>query len=84
MKDPSHPIYNSPIMGFAHHRIILDDAGKPADDEFLDVNTTFEKLTGLNANEIVGKTVTAAMPGIATGEFDCMGFFGEVAFQRET
>ena len=79
MKQKDNPILNSPIMGYAHHRIILDDAGKPVDYEFLEVNGTFEKLTGLKADGIVGKTVTAAIPGIEKADFDWIRFYGTVA-----
>ncbi len=39
-------IYKSPI-GFAHHKIILDDEGKPIDYLFVDANPAIEKFTGL-------------------------------------
>ena len=79
MKIENNPIFNSPIMGYAHHCIILDESGKPVDYDFLEVNGTFEKLTGLKATDIVGKTVTAAIPGIEKSEFDWIAFYGEVA-----
>jgi len=79
MKTENSPILNSPIVGYAHHRIILHDGGKPVDYEFLEVNTTFEKLTGLNSEAIIGKTVRTAIPGIEKAEFDWIGFYGEVA-----
>lgn len=75
------PVLNSPIMGYAHHRIILDDGGKPVDYQFVQVNATFEKLTGLKADQILGKTVTAAIPGIENGKFDWIGCYGEVALK---
>jgi PAS domain-containing protein len=81
IKNENSPILNSPFMGYAHHRIILDDDGKPVDYEFIEINATFEKLTGLNADAIVGKTVTAAIPGIEKAEFDWIGFYVEVALQ---
>jgi hypothetical protein len=39
-------INNSPL-GFAYHRIICNQDGKPIDYEFLDVNESFENMTGL-------------------------------------
>jgi len=79
MKTENNQILNSPIMGYAHHRIILDSSEKPVDYEFLEVNATFENLTGLKADDIVGKTVTTAIPGIEKSEFDWIGFYGEIA-----
>jgi len=70
---------DSPIMGFAHHRIILDDEGNPSDYEFLVVNTTFEKLTGLSREKILGHRVREAIPGIEAEEFDWIAFYGAVA-----
>ncbi|ERP30862.1 PAS domain S-box protein [Chitinivibrio alkaliphilus] len=75
----NNPILNSPIMGYAHHRILLDESGTPVDYEFLEVNGTFEKLTGVKADAIIGETVTDAIPGIEKAEFDWISYYGEVA-----
>ena len=48
---------------FATHEIICDDAGNPVDYRFVDVNPAFEKMTGLKARDIVGKTVLTVLPG---------------------
>jgi len=40
-------LLSCPLLGYAHHRIVLDDQGKPVDYEFLEVNTTFENLISL-------------------------------------
>jgi len=77
----NNPILNSPIMGYAHHRIILDHACKPCDYEFLEVNDTFEKLTGLKSAEIVGNTVRQVIPGIESSDFDWIGYYGEIALE---
>ena len=50
--------------GFALHEIILDEAGKPTDYRFLEVNPSFERQTGLVATDIVGRTVREVIPGI--------------------
>lgn len=49
-------IQNAPF-GYAWHEIIFDDKGLPTDYRFLEVNNAFEKLTGLNAKNITGKTL---------------------------
>jgi PAS domain S-box-containing protein len=74
-----NPVINSPFIGFAHHRIILDDGGKPFDYLFLEVNAAFEKLTGLKAENLIGKTARQAIPGIEKSEFDWIGCYGEIA-----
>jgi PAS domain S-box-containing protein len=52
------------ISGFALHEIILDENGKPIDYRFLEVNSEFERLTGLHKEDIIGKTVREVIPGI--------------------
>lgn len=51
------------LDGFALHEIICDDGGRPVDYRFLSVNPAFERLTGLRAADIVGRTVLDVMPG---------------------
>ena len=72
---------NSPF-GYAFHKIVMDETGKPIDYEFIEVNKAFEKLTGLKQSNIVGKNVTEAIPGIEKGEFDWIGFYGKVALEE--
>jgi len=57
-------LFDEMLSGFALHEIICDDEGKPVDYRFLAVNSAFEALTGLKADEILGKTVLEAMPEI--------------------
>ncbi len=70
----------SPI-GFASHKIVLDESGRPADYVFLEVNKAFENLTGLSASRITGKNVTEVIPGIKDSSFDWIGFYGRIALQ---
>src|SRR6056297_1570251 len=81
MKTNKNIFKNSPF-GYALHRIVLDGDNKPKDYEFIEVNEAFEKLTGLKQSEIIGKNVTEAIPGIETGEFDWIGFYGTVALEE--
>ncbi|MGE0084942.1 MAG: PAS domain S-box protein [Desulfococcaceae bacterium] len=57
-------LFHNLSSGFALHEIILDEKGNPRDCRFLEVNPAFEKLTGLKADKLVGKTVLEVMPGI--------------------
>ncbi len=66
-------------FGYAHHRIILNEEGIPIDYEFLSVNESFEKLTGLKSELVIGKTVTEILPGINNSNFDWIGFYGKIA-----
>ncbi|MDF1616296.1 sensor histidine kinase [Petrocella sp. FN5] len=65
--------------GFALHRIILDDSGKPVDYIFLAVNAAFEKITGLKGTDIIGKTVLEVLPNTEDYWID---IYGEVAIER--
>ncbi|HOC59610.1 MAG TPA: PAS domain S-box protein [Smithellaceae bacterium] len=42
--------------GFALHEIICDQNGHPVDYRFLDINPAFEKIIGLEAAHVIGKT----------------------------
>ena len=53
--------FNQP-SGFALHEIVLDANGEPCDYRFLEINPAFEKLTGLQAQDLIGKTVLEVMP----------------------
>src|ERR1019366_7209558 len=49
------------LNGLAYCRMI-NDGGQPRDFIYLDVNSAFEKLTGLK--DVIGKRVTEVIPGI--------------------
>ena len=76
-------LFGNMTEGFAYHRIVLDDQGRPCDYVFLEVNPAFERLTGLLAEDIVGKRVTQVLPGIETDPTDWMGKYGRVALTGE-
>jgi PAS domain S-box-containing protein len=52
--------------GFGLHEMICDDQGRPLDYRFLDINPAFEKLTGLKAADILGKTILQVLPQTET------------------
>lgn len=55
-------LFDNITQGFALHEIILDNQGNPIDYRFLKINPAFERLTGLKASEILGKTVLDVLP----------------------
>ena len=69
---------------FASHQIITDSEGNPVDYIFLDVNRAFEEMTELSKDEIIGKRVTAILPGIKNSGFDWIGTYGRVVLTGET
>jgi PAS domain S-box-containing protein len=73
-------LFNSMLDGFALHDVIVDEEGKPEDYRFLNVNPAFEKLTGLDKENIVGKTVLEVLPEI---ERSWIETYGKVALTGE-
>ena len=67
-------LFEGMTEGFALHEIICDEAGKPCDYRFLEINPAFERLTGLKREEVVGKTLSQVLPedDPQMGR-DCMG-----------
>jgi len=72
-------LFSHMTEGFAYHRIVLDEIGRPCDYVFLEVNEAFEKLLGIKAKDIIGKRVTQVLPGIEKDSSDWIGKYGKVA-----
>ncbi len=62
-EDRYRSLFEAMSEGFALHEIICDEEGRPCDYRFLEVNPAFERLTGLKAEEVLGRTG----PGSAAG-----------------
>lgn len=73
-------LFNEMLSGFALHEIICDDDDKPVDYRFLMINPAFEKMTGLQASNVVGKTFKEAL---TTPEQYWVDIFGKVALTGE-
>ena len=57
-------LFENMTEGFALHEIICDESGKPCDYRFLEVNPSFELLTGLKRIDILGKLASQVLPGL--------------------
>jgi PAS domain S-box-containing protein len=69
--------------GLALYEIIYDAGGQPSDYRVLAVNTAFEHMTGLQAQAIVGRTISEIMPGLTehwTSTFRAVAMSGTPAF----
>ena len=55
-------LFSNLTVGLAVHEIITDDAGVPCDYRFIQVNPAFERLTGLEAADVLGRTVLEVLP----------------------
>lgn len=73
-------LFREMLDGFALHEIICDESGTPVDYRFLAINPAFERMTGLKAREVVGKTVLEVMPNVERSWIDT---YGSVALTGE-
>jgi PAS domain S-box-containing protein len=73
-------LFREMLDGFALHEIICNEAGYPTDYRFLAVNPAFERMTGLKADDIVGKSVLEIFPGT---EHQWIETYGKVALTGE-
>jgi PAS domain S-box-containing protein len=69
-------LFNGMLDGFALHELICDSQGNPSDYRFLEINPRFEELTGLSANDLIGRTVREALPQT---EPEWIQIYGQVA-----
>jgi len=65
------------LEGVAYCQMLYDDRGHPVDWIYLNVNSNFEKLTGLR--DVVGKRVTEAIPGIEKSNPELFEIYARVA-----
>lgn len=72
-------LFSNMTSGFAYHKVITDDSGKPTNYEFVDINTAFEKIVGLKRKDIIGKKVTEVLPGTEKDPADWIGKYGQIA-----
>jgi PAS domain S-box-containing protein len=58
---------------FVLNQIEFDQNGMPVDCRFLEINPAFENITGLSANDILGKAATEVFPGTKSFWLDRCG-----------
>ena len=69
-------LFENMLNGFAYCKMLFED-GRPQDFIYLEVNSAFEKLTGLK--NVVGKKVTEVIPGIRESYPVLFEIYGRVA-----
>ncbi len=77
-------LFENVVNGFAYCNIVDDEEGKPIDFIFMEVNDSFEKLTGLKKKDLLGRRVTEAIPGIRKDHPELFEFCGRVALTGKT
>ena len=65
--------------GLAYCKMVRDNTGKPVDYIFLEVNSSFEVLTGLPRENIIDKKLTEVSLGIKSLGLDLLSVFDQVA-----
>ena len=73
-------LFDQMLTGFALHEIICAPDGTPVDYRFLAVNPAFERLTGLHAARVVGRTAREVLPGLESHWIEA---YGRVALNGE-
>ncbi len=68
------------LNGYAVNEIILDYRHEPVDYRFLEVNSAFERLTGLSRKDVIGKTILDIMPHT---EIDWITLCADVALNQK-
>ncbi len=71
-----HSLSENMLEGYAHCRMLFEQ-DRPLDFVYLNVNSAFEKLTGLA--DVVGKRVTEVIPGIRESHPGLFEIYGRVA-----
>ncbi len=66
-------LFDSMIDGFALHEIICDKEGRPVDYRFLEINPSFERLTGLRSADLIGRNVLEVLPNTESYWIDVYG-----------
>jgi two-component system, sensor histidine kinase and response regulator len=71
-----HSLFENMIEGFAYCKMLFEN-NKPVDFIYLEVNHSFEKLTGLK--NVTGKKVSEVIPGISESDQSLFDIYGRVA-----
>lgn len=74
-------LMNHAPFGYAYHKIVLDNEGIPCDYKFLEINDSFEKLTGLNREKIINKKCSEIFPNNLIIEADKIKLYGKIALE---
>jgi len=71
-------------FGYAYRQIVTDNKGKPVDYIFLDVNSEFEKISGLDRRNILHKNASEVCSGMGEEDFNWVEYYGSIAMNQDT
>ena len=63
-------LFNNKTFGLAYCKTIIDENNKPIDYSFLEINDTYERLTGLKREDVINKRITEILPGFEQSIID--------------
>lgn len=63
-------LFNNKGVGLTYCKVVMNENNEPIDFVLLNVNDTYEALTGLKKENVVGKKITEAIQGFAQTEID--------------
>jgi PAS domain S-box-containing protein len=72
-------LFENMLNGFAFCKILVDEENRPVDFIYINVNDSFERLTGLKKVDVIGKRVSEAIPGINDTNPELLANYGKVA-----
>lgn len=73
-------LFTSMKDAFSHQSILCDELGTPIDYRFITANPSFEMMTGLKSEAIIGKTATEVLPYVDKSMIE---LYGRVALTGE-
>lgn len=72
-------LFNNKTNGIAHCSILTNKNNVPVDFRFLQVNDAYTSITGLEKEQIIGRSARDVFPGIENYSFDYIGEMGKIA-----
>lgn len=70
LNDVYRKVIDKTRLGFGYYKIIYDLNNEPIDYEYIEVNSSYEAITGLKASLIIGKKVSEILPENRSGAVD--------------
>ena len=74
-----HSLFSSLTEGFAYCQMIFNEEDEPVDFVYLEINDAFERQTGLQRENVVGRKVSEAIPGTREANPELIERYGKVA-----
>lgn len=82
-REQSALLFNKMMNGFVYLEVVTNKQGKPVDHIILDANDSFEQITGLTKEQVVGKRASTLFSGIEDDPANLIGFLGTVGLTGE-